>query len=154
MTNIEALVQANKLALQDIFLYAVREQMKGLGATSVIWHQDLSEDRTYTDVVGPFLVIDRILLIPQKMHTSLSDDRNPIVYQELRKKAKDQSYDHIHKNKKGGVRANIVDLDISNLLEILDESEGLGFAFGDENFIWVTQDSYFKLNTDLFGSFD
>jgi hypothetical protein len=156
MSNIEAQILGNRLSLQDIFLFHVREQMKALGATSVVWHQNLSECRTYTEVYGPFVVIDGDVLLPHASSGSDSDlsDRYDIVKKEFRKVAKNQSFDKINRNEKGGIRIKEVELDVSGLLDILDATEGLEYAFRIENFVWVTLGSYFVEGTDLFCSFD
>lgn len=156
MSNINDQIQENRQSLQNIFLSHIREQMKALGATSVIWHQNLSECRDYTEVYGPFIVIDGDVLLPHDSSGSDDDlsDRYDTIKKEFRKLAKNQSLDKINRTEKGGIRIKDVELDVSEILKILDNSENLGYAFRCENFVWVTLDSYFTESTDLFCSFD
>lgn len=156
MFDIATQNNAGRYTSQDIFLFHVREQMKALGATSVLWQTRVSKCRTYTELLGPFIVVGGEILLPQsKSEYSTSilasgcDARDEIL-----SIAKNQSFDRINRNEEGGISIKEVELDVSGLLDIFNEFDAFEYAFGCDNLVWVTLDSYFVKYRNLCQDFD
>jgi hypothetical protein len=155
MFDIATQNKAGRYTSQDIFLFHIREQMKALGATSVIWQTRVSKCRTYTELLRPFIVVGGDLLLPRpKFECSASTSGSCDTRDEILSIAKNQSFDKINRTEDGVICIKEVELDVSGILDVFNEFDILEYAFGCDNLVWMTLDSYFVKYGNLCHDFD